>query len=578
MFFVFFVYEKQKDSSLNVLRVVSPVEVVVDLNKNGIEDDNENIFIEGIQSFSVKHNKNQSELVKKLKISEEDAIGLGFLAENFAKETLDGKHVRVINKNLTVDNKNYKNLIVEKGFAVEFDKTPNKSFNQNLEKVRKLNFVIFNNKSHKYHKLNCKYGLMAHNSQVLPIFQVPKDAKPCKFCLVKQNDNKKYKKYHKIKYYNDEIPDVKSPLSTFQSGAVKIFLTDMTKVLRPTNNCSSNICKALVKEINSAQNSIDFAIYGYTKIPEIQFALSSADKRGVKIRFLYDLDKEGTNIYPDTKYLASIIPNNNHDCSNHLMHNKFFIFDNTKVFTGSANLSNTDMSGFNSNVMLLVDSPKVANIYEKEFEQMYGGKWHKQKSKIKNKDDDSIGIYFSPKDKPINIVISLIDSSQKYVYIPAFLITHKGLSDSLIRAHNRGVAVKVILDATSTHVGSSKMKSLRQSGIPVKTENFAGKLHSKSMIIDDLYTIIGSMNFSRSGDSENDENMLIIKNREIATFYKTFFQYLWAKIPDKWLKLNARAESPDSIGSCSDGIDNDFDGKIDKADESCRIIYKKKLK
>ena len=32
----------------------------------------------------------------------------------------------------------------------------------------------------------------------------------------------------------------------------------------------------------------------------------------------------------------------------------------------------------------------------------------------------------------------------------------------------------------------------------VKTENLAGKLHSKSMIIDDLYTIVGSMNFSKS--------------------------------------------------------------------------------
>ncbi len=34
-------------------------------------------------------------------------------------------------------------------------------------------------------------------------------------------------------------------------------------------------------------------------------------------------------------------------------------------------------------------------------------------------------------------------------------------------------------------------------------------------------------------------------------------------------KLNPPAESKYSIGSCTDGIDNDFDGKIDAADEGC---------
>lgn len=577
MFSVFFVYEKQKDLTHKVLRVVSPTEIIVDLNKNEIEDNNEAFLVKGFHTFSIKPNPFQSELVKKLKITQQDAIGIAFLAQNFAKETLDGKNVEIKNNVLIVDNKNYKNLLLEKGFALEIGKCPNKAFNENIEKVKKFNFVIFNNKSHKYHKLNCKYGLLAHNSQILPISQVPKDAKPCKFCFEKQKRNIKFNKGKQKKIYiGDEIPYVKSPLTVFNSGFIRIFLTDMTKVLRPDNSCSSSMCKALVNEINSAHHSIDFAVYGYTKIPKVQSALEDANRRGVKIRFIYDLNKSEVNIYPATKYLAGLIQDSNHDCSNHLMHNKFFIFDNKMVITGSANLSNTDMSGFNSNVMIAINSAKIADIYTKEFEQFYGGIFQKKKKKILNKVDKNITICFSPKDSVINEVIALIDNSKKYVYIPAFLITHKNMADSLIRANDRGVSVKVILDATSTHVSSSKMKILRQSGIPVKTEIFAGKLHSKSIIIDDLYTIIGSMNFSRSGDSENDENTVIIKDRDVAIFYKTFFQYLWARIPDKWLKSNARAESFDSIGSCSDGIDNDFDGKIDKTDDSCKPVYAKK--
>lgn len=584
MFITFLVYQTQKSSYFSVLRITSPTEIVVDLNKNGVEDDNEAILINNLQSFSTKQSKTQSELAKKLNISEEEALGLGFFAENFAREFLDSKKVTIVEssnqKNIIVNNKNYKNLILDRGLALENGKLNQKAFQQNLKKVRELKFVIFNNKSHKYHKLNCKYGLIAHNSQILPLSQIPTDAKPCKFCLVRHKISPKYQKHiQKINYWNeDEIPNIKSPPTAFQAGAIKIFLTDMTRVLKPTNSCGSKLCNALVDEINSAQHTIDFAIYGYSNVPKVQSAIESAKKRGVKIRFVYDYSPTENKIYPATKYLAEMITDNNHDSSPHLMHNKFFIFDKKTVLTGSANLSNTDMSGFNSNVVVLVNSEKFADIYSQEFEQMYNGHFQKKKKKIYDKTNEYLSIYFSPKDKGIREIVSIVDSSQKYVYMPAFLLTHKELADSLINAHKRGVAVKVILDATSTHVGASKMKILRQNGIPVKTENFAGKLHSKSLIIDDLYTIIGSMNFSKSGETDNDENLIIVKNKEIAIFYKTFFQYLWARIPDKWLKYNARAESLDSIGSCSDGIDNDFDGKIDNSDDSCKFLSIKRKK
>ena len=117
---------------------------------------------------------------------------------------------------------------------------------------------------------------------------------------------------------------------------------------------------------------------------------------------------------------------------------------------------------------------------------------------------------------------------------------------------------------------------MRDNGILVKTENYAGKLHSKSIIIDDKYVVIGSMNFSYSGNYKNDENLVLIKNREVAVFYRKFFEYLWGKIYNFWLTHDVSAESIYSIGSCSDGIDNDFDGKIDSQDEGCQKVIKTK--
>ncbi len=140
----------------------------------------------------------------------------------------------------------------------------------------------------------------------------------------------------------------------------------------------------------------------------------------------------------------------------------------------------------------------------------------------------------------------------------------------MLRAKNRGVDVKIIIDATNTHASRSKVKYLRNSGLPIKVENYAGKVHSKSIIIDDRYVVAGSMNFSNSGENKNDENVLIIEDSRLASYYKGFFNYLWTKIPDKYLKQGVRAEGKYSIGSCSDGIDNNFDGKVDKDDIGCR--------
>ena len=79
------------------------------------------------------------------------------------------------------------------------------------------------------------------------------------------------------------------------------------------------------------------------------------------------------------------------------------------------------------------------------------------------------------------------------------------------------------------------------------------------------------MNLSKSGELKNDENIIIVENPNIAKFYKKFFIYLWSKIPDYWLKHDPPAESIYSIGSCSDGIDNDYDGLTDNADSGCKM-------
>src|SRR5574344_1781157 len=570
------IFRYSKTHDYYILDVISPNKIVIDFNKDLRAEDDEIVEL-NFETFSTKSYQDRDKIVEKLGISVDDFISLGYLAEIYSKDLIKGEKVKIL---FDIDKKDYQKNLIERGFAFEKENIiPNKQFLKNLKIAQKLNLVRLNNRSLKYHKLDCKYGLVARDSVLIPKSQLPKEALPCGFCI----GSAKSATQNKIKSYEEKIIDIKAPNLVYNSSAIKLLLSDFTKNLKPDITCKNVLCREVVGQINSSQNTLDMALYGYMKIPAINRALDGAIQRGVNVRFVYDVNSSGQNLYPDTFYLVNLLKNSQGDInsqasnlkySNALMHNKFMIIDGKTVITGSANLTPSDLSGFNSNNLLIIHSDEIAKIYETEFEQMFLKKFHNQKNKNEISQNSEIQIYFSPQDKIItNKIIPLIKKSQKYIYIPSFLITHKAFADSLIEAKNRGVVVKIMLDAVNANSKSTQLSYLRKNGIEVKVENFAGKLHQKTIVIDDLYTISGSMNFSKSGENINDENVVIIRNNGIALFYKDFFQYLWVKIPDKWLKRIPRAESFDSIGSCYDGVDNNFDGKIDKFDSGCLIKH-----
>lgn len=584
IFLLFFIYEISLNKEPTVLKVITPTILQIDLNNNNIVDDNENICVANIETFTSNLQKFSDEITNTLSISPENAIAVGYLTDEFANKTVLGKKVKIkFTNQLTpecrwadvyIDDKSYANTLYEKGFGIKNHKDTNKpEFKKVLDKAKNLKLVIVNHKSNKYHNLNCKYGRIAHDSVVILEKDLPKDSKPCKFCHLTKYEKKQVEKHKTII----------TPPSIATDGNFKLILTDFTTILKPDKNCTHQVCKEFVSLINSSNKSIDIALYGWSDIDKVNKALTNAQKRGVKIRIVYDTATNKANYYPETESFIKRYETTRSDkidgnkkLTNMLMHNKFAIFDNQKVYTGSMNFSTTGLSGFNHNNVVVINSKNIAEIYEKEFTQMLEGKFHTIKQKSEHNTNittgnTSISVYFSPQDKGItNGIIPIIKHSKKYIYIPTFILTHNELFQELINAQKRGVDIKIIIDATSVGVTHSKIKLLRTSGIPVKTENFAGKMHAKSMIIDDEYVIVGSANFSSSGENKNDENMLIIKNRKFAKLYKDFFEYFWQKIPDKYLKYNVSAESKYSIGSCSDGVDNDFDGKIDFADEGCQ--------
>ena len=586
---LFSIFNIIRGKAFSVVKIYTPTSIAVDFNHNGIAENNENVCIADIEAFSLDiSDEFYNKYAKSLNLTRKDMMALGYLATDYSQKALENKRVKVkytkkFNSDckfakIIVDNADYSKLLLNSGFGIKDNKIGNiVKYKKNLDIAKKLNLVIFNHHSHKYHTLDCEFGKQAHDYVILPKRQLPPEAKPCQYCHLNFNTKNKIKKHT---YFNtNENLNIKQPVLTITDGDISLFHTDFTKQLKPDSKCNSNVCKIFVKHIEKSKKSIDIAIYGYEDIPQITKALYSAKSRGVKIRFVYDeaINPDNT-FYKGNNVIANIAEASKSDrfCEGaKLMHNKFIIFDNKTVFTGSMNFSPSGASGYDVNDVVIINSNDIAELYTKEFEQMLNGKFHntKQKHNTPNKfklGDSVVEIYFSPQDKQVTRMVEIINSAKKYIYVPTYLITHKNIANALINAHNRGIEVKIILDANSVTTQNSKHKLLRDSKISLKTENYAGKLHSKGMVIDDSYLILGSMNFSNSGENKNDENLIIIQNYTLASNYKSFFNYLWRVIPDKYLKFNPPAEGKESIGSCSDGVDNNFNGKSDTEEELCK--------
>ena len=416
-----------------------------------------------------------------------------------------------------------------------------------------------------------------------------------------------------------------------QEDNIRLIINDPTIPKAPSNDCKAKICASLLKLFNEAESSIDFAFYGMRNQSALLNALKRAKDRGVVIRGIVDMGIDNKSYYSSTPDLLAAIPGIQTDyetdkatqrnqkpynarygrCQSppgflgpaqclgydlgnqclisvhasresltfqgEIMHHKFAVVDGRYVWTGSTNMSDSGTGGYNANLVLVVDSTKIAERFVSEMDQMYmEKKFHRSKQRkypkthFKLSDGNKVDVRFTPQDQPIKHGIRpLIQKAKKSIDVAVFFLTHKHLTDDLIQAHRRGVKVRIIMDATGAKNGYTKQEILRAAGIPVKIESWGGKMHMKSAVIDDQILIGGSMNWTSAGDRTNDENTLIIWNRRLNKEYRKTFQKLWDSIPDKWLEGRPDPESRNSGSACFDKVDNDFDHKADKEDAGC---------
>ena len=134
--------------------------------------------------------------------------------------------------------------------------------------------------------------------------------------------------------------------------------------------------------------------------------------------------------------------------------------------------------------------------------------------------------YFCPEDECAAHLIALIDSANTSVHAAVYSFTLDPVADALIRAKERGVDVKVVVekDQLSEY---SEYERLKGAGVEVRVDSNPASMHNKFAVIDGRIVVTGSFNWSRNADQRNDENMLGVRSGSLAFDYEKEFQEIF---------------------------------------------------
>lgn len=301
----------------------------------------------------------------------------------------------------------------------------------------------------------------------------------------------------------------------------EIYFTD------PTNPDDRSVEQALIQKIDASKKSIDLAVFEFD-IEEVARAIIRAKDRGVKVRVVYDNEYSDKDKQMGELKSESIptVPDNR----SALMHNKFFIFDDDCVWTGSFNISNNASRRNNENAIYFCSLEAVAN-YSTEFSEMYNGQFGKTSPSntpypVFTLNGFSVENCFAAEDGCMKKVIRAVENAKNSIHFMSLSFTADDLADTMIASANKGVIVEGVFESRGADTDSSECGRLLNKGYDIRLDGNPGTFHHKVIIVDGRFVIFGSFNFTSSADKNNDENLLIWYDPGLASAFEQQYQLM----------------------------------------------------
>jgi phosphatidylserine/phosphatidylglycerophosphate/cardiolipin synthase-like enzyme len=218
------------------------------------------------------------------------------------------------------------------------------------------------------------------------------------------------------------------------------------------------------------------------------------------------------------------------------MHNKIVIVDGKTLFTGSWNLSYNDTFRNNNNLLEISD-PQIISNYSAKFNELFIDERFGSHAVLKTLvpririDDTLVENYFSPIDDVMDKLIKNVLGAKKSVHYMIYTFTDEDLVSAMIAQARAGLDVQGVIEGRCTSPGA--LASLFNAKQVVKIDGNPYTMHHKVIIIDHETVITGSFNFTRSANTVNDENVIMIHNSAVAAQFEQEYQ-----------KINSAGKTP----------------------------------
>ena len=138
--------------------------------------------------------------------------------------------------------------------------------------------------------------------------------------------------------------------------------------------------------------------------------------------------------------------------------------------------------------------------------------------------------YFSPGDECPRAIARLVDQASRTIDVCVFTITDDRLADTLIAAHRRGVAIRVITDDAKAEDLGSDVARFERAGIPLRVDRSPFHMHHKFAIFDGSKLLTGSYNWTRGASRDNEENLIVVDEPRLLVPFAATFERLWEKL------------------------------------------------
>ena len=314
----------------------------------------------------------------------------------------------------------------------------------------------------------------------------------------------------------------------------EVYFTDPVNMDDP-EQWQGSIEEVIIKKINNATTSIHIASFEFDLTPVAE-ALVAAEQRGVEVQWVTDnehgLEADEEPGHGQFAMIERAGAEVRTDDRTALMHNKFWIFDQRIVWTGSTNITENGIFDQDNNV-LVIHSSELAAIYETEFQEMWNGEFGpRSTSQLASQNTvvngSAIQVIFTSEDKAIEeAIIPLLNSAQKSIRFLAFSFTDYPMAKAMIDRAAVGVDVAGVFEKVGSSTDSAELRTLYCAGVPARRDGNGGFMHNKLVIVDERYVVTGSLNYSTNAETNNDENVLIIDNPDIARLYMQEFERIW---------------------------------------------------